>query len=170
MRRGRIFPALVGGLLLAAAAEAIKPENVVALRVEPARVRVAPGGTAKFTLVATIQEGFHTNSNQPTLDYLVATGVELAPPTAGLAGEPAFTLEKVQYPAGEMKEFGFAPDQALSVYEGTVRIPVELRAKPEATPGRHTLRLVFRYQACNDQLCLRPTRKEAKLTIEVSPQ
>ncbi|MEE9235927.1 MAG: protein-disulfide reductase DsbD N-terminal domain-containing protein [Candidatus Acidoferrales bacterium] len=164
MRRGRIFPALVGGLLLAAAAaQAIKPENVVELRVEPARVRVAPGGTAKFTLVATIQEGFHTNSNQPTLDYLVATGVELA-------GEPAFTLEKVQYPAGEMKEFGFAPDQALSVYEGTVRIPVELRAKPEATAGTHTLRLVFRYQACNDQLCLRPTRKEAKLTVEVSPK
>jgi len=152
-----------GSLLLAAAgvAQMVKPESVVQVRLEPARVELAGGGAADFIMVATIQEGFHINSNKPAQDYLIPTRVELAE-AAG------FELEKVDYPAGALKSFGFAPDEKLSVYEGTVKVRGRLRAK-SAAAGAHTLRLVFHYQACNDQICLRPAQREVKLTVQVRP-
>ena len=152
-----------GSLLLAAAgaAQMVKPESVVQVRLEPARVELAAGGVAELTLVATIQEGFHINSNKPAQDYLIPTRVELAP-------APGFELEKVEFPPGALKSFGFAPDEKLSVYEGTVKMRARLRAK-SAAAGAHTLRLVFHYQACNDQICLRPAQREVKLTVQVRP-
>jgi len=90
-----------GSLLLAAAgaAQIVKPESVVQVRLEPARVELAGGGAADFIMVATIQEGFHINSNKPAQDYLIPTRVELA------AAE-GFELEKVEFPAGALKSFG----------------------------------------------------------------
>lgn len=164
----RILTALftVGASLLlvppCGTAQTAKPETVVAVRVEPARVELATGGAAaEFTLVAIIQEGFHINSNKPAQDYLIPTRVELA------AAE-GFELEKVEFPAGELKSFGFAPDEKLSVYEGTLKLRARLRAK-SAAAGAHSLRLLFHYQACNDQICLRPAQREAKLTVQVRP-
>ena len=91
--------ALAMGLALATAATAQrlpKPEDVVQVRVEPARVEARADGQATFTLVATIREGFHVNSNQPLQEYLIPTRVELL--TTEL-----FALEKVDYPKAELK-------------------------------------------------------------------
>ncbi len=154
--------ALALGLALAAAATAQrppKPEEVVQVRVEPALVEARAGGQATFTLVATIREGFHVNSNQPLQEYLIPTRVELL--TTEL-----FALEKVDYPKGELKSFGFSPDEKLSVYDGTLRLPIALRAK-DADAGSHTVRVAFHYQACNDEICLRPTKREAQLTVRL---
>ena len=163
MKRAPICAVGLAGLLLAAAglAQMVKPETVVTVRVEPARVELGGGGTAELTLVATIQEGFHINSNKPAQEYLIPTRVELA-------GAEGFALEKVEFPAGALKSFGFAPDEKLSVYEGTVKVRARLRAK-SAAAGGHTVRLVFHYQACNDQICLRPAQREAKLAVQVRP-
>ena len=161
----RVLLAVAAGSLLlvppCGTAQMVKPETVVQVRLEPARVELAAGGVAELTLVATIQEGFHINSNKPAQDYLIPTRVELAE-AAG------FELEKVEFPAGALKSFGFAPDEKLSVYEGTVKMRARLRAK-SAAAGAHTLRLVFHYQACNDQICLRPAQREVKLTVQVRP-
>jgi len=163
VKRAPICAVGLAGLLLAAAglAQMVKPETVVTVRVEPAQTKLTPGGTADFTLVATIQEGFHINSNKPAQEYLIPTGVELA-------GAEGFALEKVEFPAGALKSFGFAPDEKLSVYEGTVKVRARLRAK-SAAAGAHSLRLLFHYQACNDQICLRPAQREVKLAVQVRP-
>ncbi len=155
-------PVLLAATLLLAAlggAQTIKPEEVVEVRAEPAQVSMQKGAAASATLVATIKEGFHVNSNKPVQDYLIPSRVELLE-------SPAFALEKQEFPAGELKSFGFS-DEQLSVYEGTLRVPFKLRAKPEATPGAHTLRLAFHYQACNDKFCLRPAQREATLKVHV---
>lgn len=154
--------ALALGLALATAATAQrlpKPEEVVQVRVEPARVEARTGGQATFTLVATIREGFHINSNQPLQEYLIPTRVELL--TTEL-----FALEKVDYPKAELKSFGFSPDEKLSVYDGTLRLPIALRVQ-DADAGTHTVRVAFHYQACNDEICLRPTKREAQLTVRL---
>ncbi|MCI0403523.1 MAG: protein-disulfide reductase DsbD N-terminal domain-containing protein [Acidobacteria bacterium] len=136
-----------------------RAENVVQVRVEPATVKAKAGNAATTTLVAVIQEGFHINSNQPTESYLIPTRVELV--EAG-----PFALDKIEYPKGELKTFAFAPDEKLSVYEGTVKLPLKLRAKA-GTRGSHALRLAFHYQACNDQVCLPPAKREATLRIDL---
>lgn len=154
--------ALALGLALATAAIAQrlpKPEDVVQVRVEPARVEARADGQATFTLVATIREGFHVNSNQPLQEYLIPTRVELL--TTEL-----FALEKVDYPKGELKSFGFSPDEKLSVYDGTLRLPIALRVK-DGGVGTHTVRVAFHYQACNDEICLRPTKRETQLTVRL---
>lgn len=151
------------GLLLAATATAQrppKPEDVVEVQVKPALVEARAGGLVRFTLVSTIREGFHVNSNQPREEYLIPTRVDLLP-------SELFALEKVAYPEGELKSFSFSPDEKLSVYDGTLRLPVALRVKAGASGGTHTVRLVFHYQACNDEICLRPAKREARLTVRV---
>lgn len=159
-RLSRWVLAAGGGLLLAGAlwAQLPKPEDVVEVRLEPSRLETHSGATAAFTLVAIIREGFHINSHKPLQDYLIPTRVEL--PEAS-----PFVLDKVDYPAGELKSFGFAPDEKLSVYEGTLKLPLRLRAKPGAPAGSQTVPLAFHFQACNDQLCLRPARREAALKV-----
>ena len=148
------------GAAALACAQMPKPETVVAVRVEPARLTLQSGQTTSVAVIAVVQAGFHINSNKPIQDYLIPTRVELLE-------APGFVLEKADYPVAELKSFGFAPDEKLSVYEGTVKIPVKLRAQPEATTGNHALRLAFHYQACNDRFCLRPARREAALTVRV---
>jgi hypothetical protein len=139
-----------------------KPETVVEVRMEPARLEGVAGTGLGVTLVASIREGFHINSHQPLEDYLIATRVELV-------DTPQADLEKVHYPAGELKSFGFAPGEKLSVYEGVLRFPLQLRLKAGTEPGSHALQLRFHYQACNDQLCLRPAHKQVSLVVHVTP-
>lgn len=158
-----ISAAVMAALLLlaaCAAAQMPKPEEVVQLRVEPVDVKAKPAAVVEVTLFATIKKGFHVNSSQPTLDYLIPTRVELL-------DAPGFALEKASFPEGELKAFGFAPDEPLSVYEGVVRVPLKLRTKKDAAAGAHTVRLAFHYQACNDRLCLRPAFREATLKIQL---
>ncbi|MFQ5694740.1 MAG: protein-disulfide reductase DsbD domain-containing protein [Terriglobia bacterium] len=152
---------LAGGLALAtlAWAQIPKPENVVQVRVEPARAE-AKAGAAHVTLFATIRPGFHVNSHKPSLEYLIPTEVKLV-------GNSPFALEKVDYPKGEMKSFGFAPDEELSIYEGEVKVPLKLRVYKGTPAGAHEVRLAFHYQACNDQFCLRPARREVSLQVRL---
>ncbi len=137
-----------------------RAETVVQVRVEPASVKTKAAAPAAATLVAVIQDGFHINSNQPAQDYLIPSRVELI--EAG-----PFSLDKIEYPKGELKSFDFAPDEKLSVYEGTVKLPLRLRAKAGTRAGSHTLRLAFHYQACNDQVCLPPAKRETTLKIDL---
>lgn len=154
--------AFAAGLLLvpAGAAQLPKPQDVVQVRLEPAQLKIRPGARATLTLVATIREGFHINSHRPKPDYLIPAEVELVE-------APSFVLDTVSFPPGKLKAFAFSSGEKLSVYEGTVRLPLRLRVKPGTPAGTHTARLVFRYQACNDQICLRPAQREATLTVQV---
>lgn len=162
MVRRLTLAAAVAALLVPQCGTAQFPraDTVVQVRVEPASVKTRAASPAAATLVAVIQDGFHINSNQPSESYLIASRVELI--EAG-----PFTLDKIDYPKGELKTFDFAPDEKLSVYEGTVKLPLRLRAKAGTRAGSHTLRLAFHYQACNDQVCLPPAKREATLKVEL---
>lgn len=163
MKRRSIFAfAVVAGLFAAAvvAAQMPKPETVVQVRLEPGEAKIRRGAATRVTLVATIQPGFHVNSHKPLQDYLIPTRVELAE-------DAPVVLERASFPRGELKSFGFAPDEKLSVYEGTLKVPLRLRAAADAAPGTHTVRLVFHFQACNDQICLRPARREVSLDLRL---
>lgn len=160
-RRSSLLLLGFAGLLgLSLAAQVPKPETIVQLQASPARFDLKRGSTATVVLAATILKGFHINSNKPTEEYLIPTRVELP------EGSPLVLVE-AGFPVGELKSFGFAPEDKLSVYEGTVKVSLKLQAKPDAKPGLETLRLAFHYQACNDQLCLRPARREITLSVRI---
>jgi len=135
-----------------------KPEEVADAAVEPPSAELRTGMATEVTLVVTIRKGFHINSHEPLEKYLIPSRVELAEPKH-------FELVEVKFPRGELKSFSFSPNQKLSVYDGSLRLPLYLRAKKGTARGKHTVGLTFHYQACNDQLCLRPASREATLFI-----
>ena len=94
-----ILPALV---LLSAVATSgqgflVKKATV---NVAAERTAYAPGETARLGIWMTIEEGWHTNSHQPTFDYLIPTAMEVDPPSG-------WTVEGLDYPPGKLATFAF---------------------------------------------------------------
>ena len=126
------------------------------------RTAYEPGETARVAALLDIEEGWHTNSNEPTYDYLIPTEVRLRPP----AGWPEAT--EIRYPPGEMKSFAFA-DEPLSVYEGEVAVLAPVVVPVAAAPGEHVVAASVTYQACDDRSCLPPVTVERTVALTVGP-
>ena len=89
-----------------------------------------------------IRDGWHINSNPPSLGSLIPTRIE------GKA-------RGVIYPVGEKFLFEFA-DQEISVYTGRVRI------RGEVSDDREVLEVT--YQACDERRCLPPVTRELRVS------
>jgi hypothetical protein len=95
-----------------------------------------------------IDPGWHVNANPASLPFLIPTRVE--PLGNGAA------LDAEYPPGGELRpEF---VKEVLRVYEGTVEIPITLRGS-KAPP-----RVALRFQACDEKVCLPPSRVELALS------
>lgn len=124
------------------------------------RTAYQPGDTVRLATLMTIEEGWHTNSHEPTYDWLIPT-------------ELTFTLPEgwdevsVTYPDGAMKSFEFT-EEPISVYDGVVRIlasvPVPANATDPVPVG-----VAVRYQACDHSSCLPPVTTEAELELTLGP-
>ncbi len=158
----------VAGSLLPARAEGQLPRQG-ALDLEKGDIAVAldrtpylAGEPAQLAVRLTIEDGWHTNSYQPTYDYLIATEIDLELPPGW--PEP----ETPRYPPGEMKRFEFAPT-AISVYEGEVFIRTTLPTPADAAAGTYPVRTNVTYQACDDKMCLAPVTTPATVGLTVAP-
>ena len=123
------------------------------------RTAFAPGTTGRLAAVMSIEEGWHTNSHEPTFDYLIPTTLELELPARW---PPA----RVAYPPGEMKTFAFA-GEPLSVYEGEVTLTASFEIPEAAGAGAYPVTARLTYQACDDRTCLPPVTAEERLEIAV---
>jgi uncharacterized protein YyaL (SSP411 family) len=96
-----------------------------------------------------IPDGWHINSNQPTVKDLIATRLTLSGRAEG------WRMGPVTYPEGEHQVLAFQR-QSLSVYSGKVRLQalVSREEKHPSTPL--ILPLALHLQACNEQVCLAP--------------
>ena len=159
---GWTIPARVAGQLpQQGALDLEKGDITVALD----RTAYVAGEPAELAVRLFIEDGWHTNSNQPTYDNLIATEVEVElPPDWPVTPAP-------RYPAGEMKTFSFAAD-AISVYEGEVFIHTSLATPAAAAAGTYPVRTNVTYQACDDTMCLAPvtTPTTVGLTIGAGGQ
>jgi thiol:disulfide interchange protein DsbD len=134
------------------------PADLVTLTVDaPASAR--PGQSVTATIHAQIRSGWHVNANPPSADYMVPTEVKLTLPS-GYASRPTI------YPKGEQHHFAFA-DAPLSVYQGAVAIRVPFGVAASAQ-GAQVIKGVFRFQACNDELCLAPASKPFEIHLAVA--
>ena len=93
-----------------------------------------------------IPEGWHVNSNQPLQKGLIPTSVSLK------GSEKDWEIKQVKYPEPITANLGFQAE-ALSLYQGKVRIKVTVNAKTQQT---HLFPLQLDIQACNDKICLPP--------------
>jgi thioredoxin:protein disulfide reductase len=109
----------------------------------------AAGERIEGEVVATIDATWHINSNKPLDEFLIPTVLTLEPET--------LQDVRIAYPPHKEMEFSFSTGK-VAVYDGTIRIPFSAIGSPEG------VRATLRYQACNDNVCLPPTKVSAVLT------
>jgi DsbC/DsbD-like thiol-disulfide interchange protein len=123
-------------------------------------VRLEAGGTAEATVRLDIAQGYHTHANPATDKFYIPTALTAEPSDGITPGKPV-------YPPGVQRKLGFE-EKPLSLYEGTVRIKLPLRADQNAAKGRHTLRAKLRVQHCNDTQCFPPRDIDAPIPVTIN--
>jgi thioredoxin:protein disulfide reductase len=109
---------------------------------------LSPGAASTLIIDATVDAGWHINSNHPSSSDYIPTQLQLTPPKGAAAGE-------VQYPAAEKTRLAFSSEE-LSVFTGDVQFRVPLKADAAVAPDDSGT-VTLNYQACNNNQCLAPT-------------
>ena len=172
---GRLWTAGLGVLLLfgvvatgaAAQQQGREQQGRSAARVSVdarlSRTAVPSGDTVRAAIVLDIEEGWHANAHEPTLDYLIGTALTTNAPEG-------VTVDRVEYPEPEMFSFAFAGNQKLAVYSGCTPIFLTMKVAPDLRSGRRVLKGSLRIQICNDSVCLPPSTLPVVLPIEVTAE
>ncbi len=106
-----------------------------------------------------IRQGWHINANPSGQENLIPT-------TISVTKDAPIEIENVEYPKGESTQFAFS-DEALNVYEGTIKFVVNLKQKLNTERNRNMpIVLILEYQACNDTECLLPQTLDVPLKIK----
>lgn len=138
----------------------LSAEQLVSLRTALSVDNVHPGSSFQVAVIADLEQGWHVNAHQPTLDYLIPTELSLQ-------GDEDFTFGDVEYPASVRLRFDFA-DQELDVYEGQIVVRVPVTVTSGSSPGETGIEGSLRYQACNDQICLAPVTRDISIPIRIA--
>ena len=155
MNHRNILSIIFASVLLAIAPLIVDAQEV---SVNLAERPVTRGSTLKGTLVLSIPEGLHVNSNKPSSEYLIATSVRLS-------GE-GFKVGKIDYPKGANRKFQFSESE-LNVYEGKISIPFSVNILKSFKGKRLSMKALVRYQACTEEICYPPKNKEVTVTAQV---
>lgn len=121
-----------------------------------------PGTEAQFAIILDIQEGWHLNAHNPTLDYLI--GVDLSMDASDHA-----LLSDIQYPKPLQMQFSFAQD-VLDVYEGKAMVLVKMKSSNNLSPGIYNIKGNLQVQACSNKVCLPPSNVEVNFPIIIGDQ
>jgi DsbC/DsbD-like thiol-disulfide interchange protein len=112
------------------------------------------GATATADLKVMTLPGFHVNSDKPRGEYLIPLQLSW---TSG-----PVQAQGVKYPKPEEIKLG---NETLSVFTGTFTIQTEFKAPATAAPGTTIMTGKLRYQACNNQMCFRPSSMDVRLPL-----
>lgn len=119
---------------------------------------VKPGKLGKGSIVLSIPKELHINSNKPTDEFMIPTEISLS-------GKELKNF-RITYPKGKDRKFEFS-EEKINVYEGknlisfTFEIPKKLKSKVI------NIRALVSYQACSNEVCYQPQKKEILLKASV---
>lgn len=133
--------------------------DVVTAAFDRSEAGLWPGTMREATVFLRVADGWHINAHEPLQDFLIGTELSVEP-RAGLR------VSEIRYPEPQLIEFGFAVEE-LAVYEGDVPVRLSIEASQEVEAGSHTLRGEARVQACNDEVCLRPSTIPVEIPVTV---
>lgn len=155
-----LLPVALTASHLFAQSSAASSAGKVSIETKLSHANVPAGSTFKAAIILTIAEGWHINSSTPSEEYLIGTSLELKP-TEGVI------ITDLQYPKGKVLKFAFS-EAPLDVYEGTTAIFLTLKLSEKIPPGEMTLEGTLQVQACNDQVCLPPSRIPVTIPLTVT--
>src|SRR5690348_14447660 len=113
------------------------------------------GASADQPLRVTVVSGFHVNGDKPKDEFLIPLKLTWTGP---------LEAKSITYPKTEEIKVG---NQMLVVLTGTFMIHTNFAAPQSLAPGSTTMTGKLRYQACNNEMCFRPSSVEVKLPVVV---
>ncbi len=120
------------------------------------QISIKRGGSANANLRVMTLPGFHVNSDKPKGAYLIPFQLSW---TSGPLQD-----QTVRYPKSEEIKVG---DETLSVFTGTFNLVTEFKAPENVAPGSAVMTGKLHYQACNNQMCFRPSTIDVRLPVLV---
>ncbi|MEX1011825.1 MAG: cytochrome c biogenesis protein CcdA [Balneolaceae bacterium] len=122
---------------------------------------VIPAGSEfQMAVLLNLQESWHVNANEPTLDFLIGTELQIEE----IEGISVLGL---LYPESVTYRFEFA-EEPVDVYEGSAPIFVSLAASEELEPGAYEMSASLVIQACDNEVCLAPTTVDVNIPLEIT--
>ena len=118
----------------------------------PELFSIKRGETAKVAVKVSTLPGFHVNSDKPKDEFLI--------PLALTWNNGSLEQKSIVYPKPEEIKVG---NETLSVFTGTFEIETEFKAPEKVGTGPTNLTGKVRYQACNNQMCFRPSTIEFRV-------
>lgn len=108
------------------------------------------------TLSVEVLPGFHVNSDKPKDEFLIPLKL------TWLSGP--LEASGITYPKPEDIKVGH---DMLSVLTGSFTIQTHFKVRDGATSGPAIMTGKLRYQACNNQMCFRPSSVDIRLPVEI---
>ncbi len=122
----------------------------------PAPLTVKRGGTAVESLQVEVLGGFHVNSDKPKDEFLIPLRLTWT--------DGPLEATSLIYPKPEEVKVGA---DLLDVFTGKFNIKTEFKTSAAARPGSAIMIGKLRYQACNNEMCFRPTTVDVKVPVVI---
>jgi hypothetical protein len=113
------------------------------------------GGSADQNLKVTVVSGFHVNNDKPKDEFLIPLKLTWTGP---------LEAKTITYPKAEEIKVG---NQTLVVLTGSFVIHTNFNAPSNLAPGSASMTGKLRYQACNNEMCFRPSSVDVKLPVVI---
>ena len=113
------------------------------------------GAAVTQDLKVTVVPGFHVNNDKPRDEFLIPLKLSWSGPLEAKA---------IAYPKAEEIKVG---NDTLVVFTGSFVIHTNFKAPESLAAGPTNMTGKLRYQACNNQMCFRPSSVEVKLPVVV---
>ncbi len=126
------------------------------------RTAYLPGDEARLAAVIDIEEGWHIQSHEPTLEFLIPTELTVLLPESWIGAKV-----EVDYPPHVMWQGEFA-DEQLAVYDGRVQILARFTV-PEGIPLEPVaIEAELLFQACDERICVAPVTSRASTAVAIA--
>jgi len=148
-------------LVIPAICFSITPEETLDIKPYYATDKVNAGSTFQIAIEMDIKKGWHINSNRPSNEFAIPTKVKFKLPDG-------ISITEIKFPEHEimtLKSVG-----RVEIFSGKIYIIIKGHADKTLKPGQYRLPATITYQACNDAVCLAPTKKSIIFNLNLVPE
>ena len=142
--------------------QGMSSKDKVNIEVKHSQNVLPAGSSAQTAVLLNLEEGWHVNSNRPSLDFLIATELDIE-------DKEGLRVTEILYPQSKEYRFDFA-EEPVDVFEGESPILVTLSASGALEPGAYELSASLVIQACDNEVCLAPNTLDLTIPVEITAE
>ncbi|MDH5638208.1 MAG: protein-disulfide reductase DsbD family protein, partial [Nitrospinota bacterium] len=154
--------AILAAVATPSGAQIMSSSSVVEFRFVPGQDVYPPGGSFQTVFEVNVKDGWHTQSDKPDMEGLVATRLSVD-------SKSSITFGRAGYPAPVMEKFEFSEDP-LPTFKGKFYVSMAGAVPEGIAPGDYNVTARLQVQACDESSCIAPAFLNAEIPIKVVPQ